>query len=120
MLVLSKAGTYKWPVKYQRPSETKPGQYDKFEFVGEFVRLQENEFTDLMESMQAGTVDDGDQRVLAFLDKVFVGWSGIGDSEGVELPCTPVNRKILFLELGIKSAIARAYFDSVTGAARKN
>jgi hypothetical protein len=118
MLTLSNSTNFQWPVKYRRPSQTKPGEYDQLDFVGVFASLNEQRFTELVKNGREGLVEDD-----KFLDDVFLGWSGIKDEHGNDFTHSPVNRRILFSELGMKKAIIDAFFEAtngVFGAVRKN
>ena len=73
--VRKKVKTFKWPVKVQEPSDTKPGEFETSEFIAIFKRekmsrLQESDETDS----------------LGLLRKVLVGWEGIVDEDGEEVP----------------------------------
>ena len=41
--VRKKTKVYPWPVEVKRPSEDIPGEFEKFEFKGKFVRLTRTE-----------------------------------------------------------------------------
>ena len=53
-----------------------------------------------------------------FLDRYLVGVSGIGGDDG-ELPAAD-QRALVYSEPALTLAVVRAFFDAITGAARKN
>ncbi len=73
--VRKKVKTFKWPVKVQEPSDTKPGEFETSEFIAIFKR---EKMSKLQES------DETDS--LGLLRKVLVGWEGIVDEDGEEVP----------------------------------
>ena len=73
--VRKKVKTFKWPVQVTEPSEDRPGEFDKFEFTAVFKRIKLSELNSLSE-------DSG----LPLLKKVMVGWEGIQDESGKEVP----------------------------------
>jgi len=73
--VRKKVKTFKWPVKVQEPSDTKPGEFETSEFIAIFKR---EKMSKLQES------DETDS--LGLLRKVLVGWEGIVDEDDKEVP----------------------------------
>lgn len=73
--VRKKVKTFKWPVEVTEPSEDRPGEFDKCEFTAVFKRVKMSEISKLSE-------DEGN----SLLKKVLVGWEGIQDESGKEVP----------------------------------
>jgi hypothetical protein len=73
--VRKKVKTFKWPVQVQEPSDTKPGEFETSEFIAIFKREK-------MSKLQ----DSKDDSNIALIRKVLVGWEGIVDEEGEEVP----------------------------------
>ena len=73
--VRKKVKTFKWPVKVQEPSDTKPGEFETSEFIAIFKR---EKMSKLQESDEADS--------LGLLRKVLVGWEGIVDENDKEVP----------------------------------
>ena len=73
--VRKKEKTFKWPVRVEEPSETKPGKMEASEFTAIFKRVKLSELETLNES--AG---------VELLKKVLVGWEGVTDEDGDDIP----------------------------------
>ena len=69
--VRKKTKIYPWPVKIQRPSENIPGEFEKFEFIGKFVRLSRTELDNF---------ENEDE--YSALVKILVGWEDINEEDG--------------------------------------
>ena len=73
--VRKKVKTFKWPVQVQEPSDTKPGEFETSEFIAVFKRVG-------MSKLQDSEVVDN----ISLIRKVLVGWEGIVDEDGEEVP----------------------------------
>jgi|TARA_B100000073_G_scaffold184469_1_gene152541 hypothetical protein len=73
--VRKKVKTFKWPVQVQEPSEAKPGEFETSEFIAIFKREK-------MSKLQ----DSKDDENIDLIRKVLVGWEGIVDEDGEEVP----------------------------------
>jgi len=73
--VRKKVKTFKWPVEVTEPSEERPGEFDKCEFTAVFKRVKMSEISKLSEDEGSG-----------LLKKVLVGWEGIQDENGKDVP----------------------------------
>jgi len=96
-----------WPVTVTTPSAH--GTVSKGTFTAQFVMLKRSEFVQLS--------DQGDQ---ALIERVLVGWSGIYDANGNEMPFSLENRAELLEYTHVATAISRAYVGFVAGAPAKN
>jgi len=73
--VRKKVKTFKWPVQVQEPSDTKPGEFETSEFTAVFKRVG-------MSKLQNSKDDEN----IDLIRKVLVGWEGIVDEDGEEVP----------------------------------
>lgn len=109
--VLSKNPTFTVAVKIVEPGNAVDGQFEEHEFIAEFRRLKRDETMTLLSR---------NLPVYEALSDVLVGWSGLKDERGSELPFTPEYRDAL---LQIPHAIVGlwdAFLIGNSGAARKN
>ena len=73
--VRKKDKTFKWPVEVREPSLERPGEFESSKFVATFKRVNMSELKEI-----------GDTSDLIFLKKIMVGWEGITDESGNEVP----------------------------------
>ena len=73
--VRKKTKVYPWPVEVKRPSEDIPGEFEKFEFKGKFVRLTRTELDKFEE-------EDEFQALV----KILVGWEDVNEEDGTPIP----------------------------------
>lgn len=110
--VLKRSETYSWPVKIDLPED---GKLKRHTFEAEFKNISQSRFQELIEKSQSGEVNDID-----VAKEVMVGWSGILDEKGEEMPFVQAKFEELLDVLGIASAIATSFCESRIGAKRKN
>ena len=72
--VRKKTKVYPWPVEVKRPSEDIPGEFEKFEFKGQFVRLSRTELDKF---------EDEDE--FSALEKILVGWEDVNEEDGTPI-----------------------------------
>ena len=75
--VRKKTKVYPWPVEVKRPSEKKPGEFEKYEFKGKFVRLSRTELDKF---------EDEDE--FSALEKILVGWEDVNEEDGTPITFT--------------------------------
>ena len=122
--VLKQSSSYSWPVTIRMPADG--GKREKQSFEAEFKRLPQSRIAEiqaqaqkLVKAAEAGEQLDGISDVTV-ADEVLVGWSGILDEDGDEVPYTETNKDIL-LEVPLMAAsLVQAYFASLTDEKRKN
>lgn len=122
--VLKQSSSYSWPVTIRMPADG--GKREKQSFEAEFKRLPQSRIAEiqaqaqkLVKAAEAGEQLDGISDVTV-ADEVLVGWSGILDEDGEEVPYTETNKAIL-LEVPLMAAsLVQAYFASLTDEKRKN
>lgn len=111
--ILSQKASYTWPVKYDAPRDG--GKYDRHEFMAEFKRLPQSRLDEIQKQAKDNAVNDGE-----FLDEILLGWSGIKDEQGEDVPFNEAARRIVLDLPGMRAAIVLAFFGSLEGAPRKN
>jgi len=103
--VLKQSGTYSWPVAFDLPIDG--GRHERQTFDGEFKRLPQSKI---------GPMD----QITDIARDVLVGWSGINDDHGKEIPFSQKALDELLEVPFLAIAVLKAYMDSIKGAKRKN
>jgi|TARA_R100001463_G_scaffold64801_1_gene117929 hypothetical protein len=111
--VLKKSNTYKWPVSVDVPVDG--GKHERVTFDVEFKDLTQSRLLEIAELSSEGTLSDVD-----IAKEVIVGWAGIQNEDGDELPYSITKRDELLDVPMLASTIAGAYLESKQGAKRKN
>lgn len=123
--VLKQSTTYSWPVTFKLPADG--GKFEKQTFDAEFKRLPQARINEIQVEVQArvkaserneSTTDGINDQSIA--DEILVGWSGVVDGDGDEVPFSAANKQQLLDIPTVASAIIVAYFDSLTGVKAKN
>ena len=112
MFVISQSSSYWWPVKVEVPTDG--GKWSTQTFDAEFKRLPQSR----IDEIRGGASDDMKDGDLA--REVVVGWRGINDADGNEVPFSDAMLAKLLDVPTVGAFIVRAYIDSLTGAKRKN
>tara|TARA_R100001463_G_scaffold1664_3_gene7299 strand:- start:2060 stop:2401 length:342 start_codon:yes stop_codon:yes gene_type:complete len=110
--VLKQSSSYSWPVKVDLPED---GKLRRHTFEAEFKNISQTRFQEMIDQSSAGEINDVD-----VCREVVLGWSGILDDKGEEMPFIKAKFDELLDVLGIPTAIAAAFIDSRMGAKRKN
>ena len=123
--VLKQSSSYVWPVTVKLPING--GKFEKQTFDAEFKRLPQTRINKLQVEVQARiksserneTADDSisDQSIA---EALLIGWSGVHDEDGDEVPFTESMKQQLLDIPTMATAIIVAYFDSLTGVKTKN
>lgn len=111
--VLDKRPDYFWPVTYQAARDG--GKFDTFTFDIQFARLPQSRIRELLDAGSKGEVDDR-----AVCKEVVVGWNGVTDGKGEDIPFSQGNLIELLEFAGMESTIIKAFFESLEKAAAKN
>lgn len=123
--VLKQSTSYSWPVSFKLPIDG--GKFEKQTFDAEFKRLPQSRINEIQIEVQARikaterneSITDAisDQSIA---EELLVGWSGVVDDDGDEVPFSEVNKQLLLAIATVASAVILAYFDSLTGVKTKN
>jgi|TARA_X000001382_G_scaffold76713_2_gene53694 hypothetical protein len=111
--VLKKTNSYKWPVTVDVPVDG--GKHDRVTFDVEFKDLTQSRLLEIAELSSEGSLTD-----VEVAREVMVGWAGIQDEDGKDLPYSITKRDELLEVPMVATAIASAYLESKRGAKRKN
>ena len=111
MFVITQSDSYLWPVKVETPVDG--GKWSTETFDARFKRLPQSRIEEVRKN--AATTEDD-----AFAREVLVGWEGINDADGQAVPYSEVTRDRLLDVIGFAKVVVAAYFESLTGAKRKN
>ena len=116
--VLKQSDTYSWPVSFDVPVDG--GRHERQTFDAEFKRLPQSKIAPMVAELDrldaAGDLD----RLTDMASEVLVGWAGITDDNGKDVPFSQKALEQL-LEVPLLSVmILKAYMESMKGAKRKN
>jgi hypothetical protein len=113
MFSISKAITeYSWPVVVHLPADG--GKVEKSTFDATFKRVSATRINEIREAIEAGKITD-----VGLATEVLNGWSGVSDGDDA-LPYSEENKAALLDIPTVAAAIVRAFFESLSGAPRKN
>ena len=111
--VLKQSDTYSWPVTFDIPIDG--GRHERQTFDGEFKRLPQSRIREI-----GKLIEDGETLDSAIAAEVLVGWSGVTDADGKDVPFSQKALEQLLDVPLLATAIVMAYFASLQGAKRKN
>lgn len=112
MFVLSKSASYSWPVAVSLP--TAGGKFETHTFDVTFKRLTQARIKEFVEKSEELGGDD------SFCREVVVGWQGIVDEAGQQVPFSEMALAQLLDVPMVAKKIVTAYLESVSGAKIKN
>ena len=123
--VLKQSDTYSWPDTFDVPVDG--GRHEKQTFDAELKRLPQSRIIEIQDAVQKRLTaiqrdeeTDGlitDQEIA---DEILVGWSGVLDDKGEEVPFSEKAKTQIMDVPTVTAAIVTAYFSSLQGAKRKN
>lgn len=111
--VLSQSESYTWPVTVEFPIDG--GRFDKQTFDAEFRRLPQTRIREIWDLIQAGDLNDDD-----LCADVLVGWAGIQDASGNEVPFSEKAKASLLDVPLVAAAVVSGWLDSLSKGKRKN
>lgn len=110
---LKRDDRFKWPVSFDVPIDG--GKFKRETFDAEFRRLNQSRINEIHAQARADEVND-----LDIAREVLVGWDGIKDDDGEDVPFSESAREQLLDVPMLASAIVAKYFESLQGAKTKN
>jgi len=113
MFVFRQVESFKWPVRIHVPVDG--GRKEVREIEAEFRVLSPEQVAAHVAAARGG--DESSD--LAILRDVLIGWSGVGGEGGDEIPYSDVWRDKILAVPYVRRAVITAYFDAVSGEARK-
>lgn len=111
--VLKQSDSYTWPVTVEFPVDG--GRFDKQSFDAQFKRLSQPRIREIWDQIQSGEIGDED-----LCNEVVVGWGGVQDAKGADVPFSERAKKELLALPLVAAAIVTAWLDSLNNAKRKN
>lgn len=111
--VLKQSDTYTWPVAVEFPVDG--GRYEKQTFDAQFKRLPQDRIRQIWDQVQSGEIDDD-----GLCHEVLVGWAGIQDDKGQDVPYSEKARTDLLRVPLVAAAVVSSWWDSLNKAKRKN
>jgi len=123
--VLSQSQSYSWPVVIRLPADG--GKREKASFDAVFKRLPQSRINEIQQQVQqrmraAEQGEDLDNGVTdqSIADEILMGWSGIVDGDGDEVPYSEGAKAELLDVPMVAGALIGAYFESLVEQKRKN
>ena len=114
MFVISQSQSYLWPVAVEFPVDG--GKTKKETFDGEFKRLAQSKIKEIQDAIKRDEFADD----AALAKDLMVGWKGVVDERGEEIPYSEGARDELLDVPLVATAIVHAWMDSLSGRKRKN
>ena len=111
-LILSEDKTYFWKVELQVPTDD---GYQDIDFEVKFKMIPQSKLMKLAAKQRKDGSTDAE-----IVKEIMVGWRGVIDNEGKEIPYSIKARDQLLDTMGVASAIGEVFFDSRVRAKRKN
>jgi hypothetical protein len=113
MFILKHSPTYFWPVKVEVP--VSGGKYERHTFDAEFRRLSQSRMLEIGGLIEKSQITD-----VELAREVLAGWKGVQDDGGSEVPYSEGARDSLLDIPLVAAAVVMAFFESASGAKRKN
>lgn len=110
MFKLAQKTSYTWPVTVHIPADG--GRFTKAGFDAEFKALPQERIDDYLAGR--GNDDEAD-----FLNEVVIGWKGVADDAGADVPYSEDAKPKLLAIPYVRTALVRAFFESITGGAKR-
>jgi hypothetical protein len=126
--VLDTASSYSWPVEFDIPGDG--GRRVRQSFDAEFDRVDQAECEEIIAGVrQREALQEAGQEVpdelerfdpVAIARRLMVGWGGIKDANGEEVPFTDATVMRVLRTPTVAVMIVRAWVDSLAGKKSKN
>jgi len=113
MFIIKKSESYIWPVVVKFPMSG--GRHAEERFDAEFKRVTNSRIREIQKQIEKEEISDID-----LAKEILVGWKGVHDDEKNEMPFSIENKEQLLDVALVAGAIVTAFFESITGAKRKN
>lgn len=91
------------------------GRVKKEQFTARFKRLPQAELDELMDKAKNQEITDAELAAT-----VLSGWDGIADEDGNAIPFNDATRDQVLDVFPVRPSVIAAWFESLTGAKRKN
>lgn len=110
MFKLAASPVYFWPVSVSLPTDG--GKFEKSTFDAQFKRIPQSRIDAIFRA------DDVKDEEVA--RELLVGWRGVTDDSGEDVPFSEAAREQLFNVPGVRAAVIKSYLESLSGAKQKN
>lgn len=107
MFKLGQSDRFSYPVAVEIPGDG--GKRISYTFDAVFKRLSREEFVDITSRAQAGEINDA-----ALVRDVLLGWKGIQDDAGADLPFSEDNRDLVLNVWPVLPAVVAAFIEAHT------
>lgn len=104
---------YSWGITVEMPADG--GRVEKQTFDGSFKRVSQTRLGEIQKS-----IEQNEMRDIDLAREVLVGWKGVIDANGEEVPFSETARDQLLDIPMVAAAVVIAFMQSLTGAKRKN
>ena len=115
MFKIDQSSFYSWPIKFEIPGDM--GKHHTETFDAHFKRVSQ---TRVEEIIKAAGLEEGRLTDVELAKEVLIGWKGVLSSDDQEIPYSETAKEALLDIPGIAKAIVKAFFESLSGAKRKN
>lgn len=112
--VLKQSTSYTWPIPLVIPVDG--GRKETHTFDGEFLRLPQsriNELLTLARNVELGKAEPDEMEDVQTAKEMLIGWSGVIDDNGQEIPFSEAALNQLLNIPGIAGQIVKAFFLSI-------
>ena len=113
MFKIAQSSDYFWPVTYSFPGDN--GRTEKATFDAKFKRISQSRIDELKAQFAADEF-----REIDLVKDVLVGWRGVTDADGQDIPFSISDRDRLLDVPMMAAQIGKAFLESLAGAQRKN
>jgi hypothetical protein len=112
MFKLMQSDSYFWPVKIDVPSDG--GKHDVQTFDVQLKRVSQSRLLEMKTEVLANTMTDA-----SFAREVVIGWKGITDADGNDVPFSVDTLEKLLDIVTVAGSIAKAAMASYDGGAKR-
>lgn len=111
MFVLSKGASYSWPVNVSVP--VSGGKFEKKVFDITFKRVSQSRLQEILGAEDLKNISDA-----SFCKEIVMGWKGIVDESGAEVPFSIENLEALLDVPMVAKSIVTTYLETIAGQAK--
>ena len=113
MFKIGSKDQYSWPVKVELAADG--GKTEKQTFDAVFKRLPQSEVESLGDKLRNDEIKEA-----ALIEEILVGWKGVQDSDGNDLPFSETNRDFLMDVFPVRGCVITAWLESLKVGRAKN
>lgn len=113
MFRLSNNEVYFWPVKIEVPVDG--GRFEKQVFDAQFKRISQSRLKEVSTMIQEEKMSD-----VELCREILVGWKGVVGDNNLPVDFSPTNLDLLLENHMAVQAVAKSFFESISGTKAKN